>query len=194
MPVQMDRLLEIAGDIPVIEDCALAVGSRYKGIHAGLWGLLGVFSFYPAKHMTTSEGGMIILRDEALTKRLARQKAFGVDRAFHERKTPGIYDVTLLGYNYRMSEIHAAIGREQVKKLPDFHTQRKKNYEALEKELRQIPEISLFETSNQDFESSYYCMSVLLKGKHAANRSAIIDHMKSCGIGTSVYYPKPVRL
>ena len=76
--------------------------------------------------------GLEVAGLEAFAKKLKLLKAFGVDRTHGERKIPGVYDTVALGFNYRMSEIHAAIGIEQVKKLPGFLTVRKANFEALE--------------------------------------------------------------
>jgi ribokinase len=84
-----------------------------------LFGDVGVFSFYPVKHMTTAEGGIIISKNKNLIKQLRLKKAFGVNKTFSERKIPGSYDCVTLGFNYRMSELNAAIGIEQVKKLKD---------------------------------------------------------------------------
>ena len=130
LPVDMKRLMRIAEkhDLFVLEDCALSLGAQLDGIHVGLQGDVGVFSFYPIKHMTTAEGGMVVTRHTDLADRLRLRKAFGVDRAMHERKVPGIYDVVALGYNFRMNEIQAAIGIEQIKKLNRFLDQRKKNF------------------------------------------------------------------
>src|SRR5262245_44246089 len=82
LPVDMDRVNTIAKrhNLFVVEDCALAVGSYYKGVHAGLLGDVGCFSFYPVKHITTGEGGMMISREKEVIQRAERQKAFGVDR------------------------------------------------------------------------------------------------------------------
>ena len=117
----MDKVLGIAQKhgLFVLEDCALSPGATFRNTHTGLLGDAGCFSFYPVKHLTTAEGGMIILKDEKLAQKIRLLKAFGVDRSHGERKVPGQYDVIDLGYNYRMSEIHAAIGVEQLKKL-DF--------------------------------------------------------------------------
>ena len=91
----MTRMVEIARrhKLFVLEDCALALGTRIDGTHAGLFGDAGVFSFYPVKHITTAEGGMIITRDAQLAASLKLRKAFGVDRSHAERKVPGTYDV-----------------------------------------------------------------------------------------------------
>jgi len=194
MPVDMDRVNMIAKKhgLFVVEDAALAVGTYYKGIHAGLLGDAGCFSFYPVKHFTTAEGGAITVKDEAIAAKLERQKAFGVDRTVGERKVPGVYDVTMLGFNYRMNEIEAAIGIEQIKKVPMILERRKSNYECLESALRDVSEIELLRSSYGDFQSSYYCLSIILKEKFIPKRFEIVNELKANGIGTSVYYPRPV--
>lgn len=194
MPVAMDRIVEIANkyDLFVLEDCALAIGSYYKGVHVGLYGNAGCFSFYPVKHMTTAEGGMLITKDKELAGRITRKRAFGVDRAHGERQVPGVYDVNMLGYNYRMNEIQAAIGIEQLKRMDGFLKKREINYRALENGLREIDEISLFESTNEDFKSSYYCLSTVLSPELRGKRFEIVQYLKERGVGTSVYYPRPV--
>jgi dTDP-4-amino-4,6-dideoxygalactose transaminase len=194
MPVDMTRLVEIARrhKLFVLEDCALAFGTRIDGAHAGLFGDAGVFSFYPVKHITTAEGGMIITRDAQLAASLKLRKAFGVDRSHAERKVPGTYDVVALGFNYRMSEIHCALGIEQVKKLPRFLEQRSNNYFALSKALAAIPGVNQLDSTAGRFLSSYYCLSVLLDESLAARRADIVARLNAAGVGTSVYYPQPV--
>ena len=76
--------------------------------------------------MTTAEGGMVITNNKSLSEKIKLKKAFGINKSFNERKVSGIYDAIELGFNYRMSEIHAAIGLEQLKKLPKFLSVRKK--------------------------------------------------------------------
>ncbi len=194
MPVAMDKINAIAEkyNLPVIEDCALAVGARYKNKHVGLWGDAGCFSFYPVKHMTTGEGGMLISKHPEWTSTIERQKAFGVDRHAGEREIPGVYDVNMLGYNYRMNEIAAAIGCEQMKKIAGFIDKRKRNFDILYAKLKELPELHLFESSNGDFQSSYYCLSVILDDRLKEHRVEIINNLKAAGIGTSIYYPAPV--
>ena len=194
MPVNMDRINEIAKKygLFVVEDDALAIGTYYKGVHAGLLGDVGCFSFYPIKHMTTAEGGMLITQNDKIAANISKQKAFGVDRTQGERKIPGIYDVTMLGYNYRMNEIQAALGIEQVKRMNEFLKQRKLNYERLYDGLKEIDEIFLFQSSHGDYQSSYYCLSMLLNESLVKKRFEIVDYLKGHGVGTSVYYPHPV--
>jgi len=194
LPVDMDRVNAIAArhGLFVVEDCALAIGTRYKGVHAGLLGDVGCFSFYPVKHMTTGEGGVMTARDEAIIRKVDRQKAFGVDRTVAERKVPGIYDVTMLGYNYRMGEISAAIGIEQLKRVDGFLRARAANAAALRAGLLDIDEVELLDGGGGDFEHSNYCVAVILGDRVAPNRQSIIADLNSAGIGTSVYYPQAV--
>jgi dTDP-4-amino-4,6-dideoxygalactose transaminase len=194
MPVDMNRISEIAKkhNLFVVEDCALAVGTYFSGIHAGLCGDVGCFSFYPVKHITTAEGGMLITKHEEIANKITRQKAFGVDRFIGERKIPGQYDVTMLGFNYRLNEVQCALGVEQLKQIDDFLEKRRANYEFLSKELYGIDEISQFESSNGEFQSSYYCLSIILNERLVANRVEIINRLEKKCVGTSIYYPKPV--
>ncbi len=194
VPVDMQRIDAIAKPhgLKVLEDCALAIGTRIKGIHAGLLGDAGCFSFYPVKHMTTAEGGMITTRDAALAARLAREKAFGVDRHAGERKIPGVYDVTMLGFNYRMNEIEAAIGIEQVKRLDDILAKRERNYRALRAALAELPGLTLFSEPPAESTSSRYCLSVMLDAKLTPRRHELVAELNARGVGTSVYYPRAV--
>jgi dTDP-4-amino-4,6-dideoxygalactose transaminase len=133
IPVAMPKVMTIAEKhrLKVVEDCALAVGSRYDGRHVGLFGETGCYSFYPVKHITTGEGGMLVSRHQDVVASIARFRAFNVDRTHAERTIPGIYDVTGLGMNYRMSEMQAALGRVQLTKLPAIARRRAANFKAL---------------------------------------------------------------
>jgi dTDP-4-amino-4,6-dideoxygalactose transaminase len=194
MPVDVRPVLKIAEQhgLFVMEDCALALGSSVRGVHAGMLGDCGVFSFYPVKHITTAEGGMVILKDPELARKIRLKKAFGVDRTHIERKIPGVYDVVDLGFNYRMSEIHAAIGIEQLKKAPRFLARRESNHSTLASHLKRVPRARLFSSSASDLRSSYYCQSVLLAQELSHRRAEIMARLAERGIGTSVYYPQPV--
>ncbi|MCB1920355.1 MAG: DegT/DnrJ/EryC1/StrS family aminotransferase [Candidatus Competibacteraceae bacterium] len=197
MPVDMVRVRRIADryGLFVLEDCALACGTRLDGVHAGLWGNAGVFSFYPVKHITTAEGGMVVTRDGLLADRIRLLRAFGVDRAHGERKVPGVYETVALGFNYRMSEIHAAIGIEQVRKLPGFLQVRGENYQALRDSLQGIPGLRVLEGQHgagTQYTHSWYCLNILLDDRLAKQRAKVIEAMNAAGVGTSVYYPHPV--
>lgn len=195
VPVDMPRVKAIADkhSLFLLEDCALSPGASVDGIHTGLHGDAGVFSFYPVKHITTAEGGMIILKDSELAAKLKLRKAFGVDRTHGERKVPGVYDTVVLGFNYRMSELHAAIGIEQIKKLPDFLVKRLTNHQELSRNLSNVDGLNVLPAPvNDRFTSCHYCLSVILDPTLAARRPEIMDELTKAGVGSSVYYPQPV--
>lgn len=194
IPVEMDKLCEITSkhNLYVIEDCALAVGAFYKGKHVGLWGDVGCFSFYPAKHITTGEGGMLISKDEKTAKNIANYRAFSVDRSFSERKIPGVYDVTGVGLNYRMSEMQAALGCTQVKKLSEILKRRSENFLYLKDLFSKDNRLYILDSKNKDSHNSHYCLVLILKENLASNRNNIIIKLTENNIGCSVYYPQPV--
>jgi perosamine synthetase len=194
LPVDMDRVNSIAlkHDLFVVEDCALAIGGRFKGTHAGLLGDVGSFSFYPVKHITTAEGGMFLTRNANIAERVLRLKAFGYDKQLGERVVPGLYDVDMLGYNYRMNEIEAAIGVEQLKRVSGFLQRRASNASALREAIGDIAEVKPLAAGGGDFEHANYCMVIVLDEAIADKRFDIISGMRELGVGTSVYYPGPV--
>lgn len=196
IPVNMEKILKIAKkyNLLVLEDCALAVGSKIKKKHVGLYGDAGVFSFYPVKHITSAEGGMLITNDRKLYDLVKSKKAFGVDKSYNQRDFPGKYDVKDLGINYRMSEIHAAIGVEQLKKVNTFLKLRERNFNLLVNELKDLNEISILKNEKNFLLSSNYCLSVIFKNLNFRKRTKLIKLLNSKGIGTSIYYPKPVPL
>jgi len=194
MPVDMDRINEIAKKhgLFVVEDSALAFGTQYKGVHAGLLGDIGLFSMYPVKHITTLEGGLVLSKHPEVLEKIALQRAFGVDRTHGERKIPGQYDVNMLGFNYRMNELQAAIGTIQVDRLAGFLRKRKENHEIISRKLEEIEQIHQFESSSGNFQSSYYCKSIVLQGGLEKKRIEMIEALTEQGVGTSIYYPRPV--
>lgn len=197
MPVDMHRIMEIARkhDLFVVEDCALAIGTYLDGTHAGLFGDIAAYSFYPVKHITTAEGGMVITRRNDVADAVSVQRAFGIDRNIvAERPIPGSYDVQGLGFNYRLNELGAAIGIEQVKRIPAFLEARHANYAALQVGLEGIEGVSTLESSDDRFVSSHYCHLAILDAPLAEKRLEIMMAMKARGVGTSIYYPRPVPL
>lgn len=196
LPVRMDAVMAIAKkrDLFVVEDCALAVGSKMDGIACGLHGDVGAFSFYPVKHMTTAEGGMVVSKHKDVVESIANIKAFGYDRTVAERKIPGVYDIARLGINYRMNEIAAAIGIEQLRKVPEFGRRRVANTAALRAALQDVTEIRLLADGDARRVHSNYCLVAVLEPKLGAQRAAIITELKTRGVGVSVYYPVPLPL
>lgn len=196
LPVLMDTVLAIADkkQLAVVEDCALAVGASLDGVACGLFGDLSSFSFYPVKHMTTGEGGMVVSRNPEKIATIASLKAFGYDRDPAARTIPGVYDIAQLGINYRMSEISAAIGLVQLSKMQDFTLRRESNARALRDGLVGVEGIRLLPDSDERRRHANYCVVAVLKQELTEYRNAIVVRMKQMGVGTSVYYPVPLPL
>jgi dTDP-4-amino-4,6-dideoxygalactose transaminase len=194
IPCDMPAIMKIAAkhDLKVVEDCALALGTRWDGVHAGLFGDAGTFSFYPVKHITTGDGGMLITRHEDLAKKISKARAFGVDRTFAERSVPGVYDVLSLGINYRLSDINSAIGREQLKRLDIIQERRARNFVALKNGLAGLEDIAVLDVADENQTNSHYCLTAVLEGRLADQRPEIMRRLNAAGIGTSVYYPHPI--
>lgn len=194
IPCEMSEIMEVAirHNLKVVEDCALALGTKYDGVHAGLFGDAGTFSFYPVKHITTGDGGMLVTRNPELAEKISKARAFGVDRTFSERKVPGVYDVLSLGINYRLSDINSAIGRAQLKRLDVILERRRTNFSRLKQCLAGIEDLAILDVVSPNQTNSHYCLTVVLDGSLASDRTEIINRMKARGIGTSVYYPHPI--
>jgi len=193
IPVDISEIKKIAkkNNLFILEDCALAIGAKYNNKHVGTIGDVGVFSFYPVKHFTTGEGGIIITKNKRLSKKLKLLRAFGVNKTFSERKK-GLYNSNYLGLNYRMSEIHAAIGCSQIKKLPSFLKQRKINFDLMYKKISNNKKIQVIKSNNKFLQSSNYCLSIILRSDISKKRDEIIKKLNKEGLGTSIYYPHPV--
>ncbi len=196
LPCDMDAIRPIAREAgaPLIEDAALALDASYDGVKVGGLADLASFSFYPVKHMTSAEGGMVTSNDEGIANLVRRQKAFGYDRSLGERTKPGIYDVTLLGNNLRMSEIHAAIGLAQVRKLDAMQAARAENFARIAAGLADVEELTIFPRRLGKAESSHYCLNINLPRDGSLQRDDVVGELKPAGIGTSVHYPSAVSL
>ena len=196
LPVDMDRVMEIARarELFVVEDCAIALGARFRDVHVGLHGDIGCFSFYPVKHITTGEGGMVVTTREDVAERVSKQRAFGIDKSvLADRRHTGAYDIELLGLNYRLGEVGAAIGVEQMKRLPDFLARRERNFELLADGLSEIDELEVLSSGHAGLRhASHYCLVALLRPPLDGRREELIELLKADGVGTSVYYPVPL--
>jgi UDP-4-amino-4-deoxy-L-arabinose-oxoglutarate aminotransferase len=136
-PADLDALRAAAGDIPVIEDAAHALGTAYRGRETGSDSFAAVFSFHPIKNATTGEGGMIVCRDDALAERIRLLRFHGVRRdawkRYHHGGSPG-YDVEEPGYKHNLPDLLAALGITQMAKLDRMNAaraERAERYDAL---------------------------------------------------------------
>tara|TARA_B100001121_G_scaffold207757_1_gene181755 strand:+ start:10646 stop:11764 length:1119 start_codon:yes stop_codon:yes gene_type:complete len=168
--------------IKIIEDCAHALGTRYKKKHVGNFGLSGSFSFYPTKQITTGEGGMIITNNKTFFNNIKKLKAFGIDKEIGERKKPGEYDVKLLGYNYRMTDFQSCLGLSQLKYYKKFLSKRQKIAKRYHQNFNGNQQIQQLDFSK---ENSYFIYPILIK-----NRDKLVKFLKRVNIGFSIHYPK----
>ncbi|KUK75717.1 MULTISPECIES: DegT/DnrJ/EryC1/StrS aminotransferase family protein [Methanobacterium] len=180
-PARMDRIMEISQEhgIPVVEDAAQAHGAKFQDQMIGSIGDMACFSFYPTKNMTTSEGGMITTNSSKLADQARILKAHG------ERER---YQHSVLGYNFRMTDIAAAIGLVQLKKLNGFNQKRIENAEYLTEHLKGISCIESPFVSPQ-VKHVFHQYTVRVKD---GKRNDVMNYLNQEGIGTGIHYPIPI--
>jgi dTDP-4-amino-4,6-dideoxygalactose transaminase len=180
-PADMDSINKIAKnhDLKVIEDAAQAHGAVYKGINVGLLGDMACFSFYPTKNITTGEGGMITTDNNGFDHDARALRAHGES----ER-----YQHVILGYNFRMTDIAAAIGVVQLKRLDGFNEKRIENAEYLTEHIRYIDGIE--PPFVQDGVKHIFHQYTIRVGN--GKRDELRDFLNNEGIGTGIHYPKPI--
>lgn len=177
-PASMKPILELAEahDLVVIEDACQAHGAQYQGRPVGGIGDCGCFSFYPTKNMTTSEGGMITTNNSDLSEKLTLLRNHGQSKR---------YDYYMIGYNFRMTDISAAIGLVQLSKLESFIEKRRKNAEKLTTGLEGLVEVP-YVTSDVRHVFHQYTIK-------QSSRDGLKAALETAGIGAGIYYPKPLH-
>jgi dTDP-4-amino-4,6-dideoxygalactose transaminase len=183
-PVDMKPLMEIAEkhDLKVIEDACQSHGAEYAGKKVGTFGSASCFSFYPTKNMVAGEGGMIVTDDGDLKTECMLLRDHG--EITH-------YEHVVLGYNFRMTELAAAIGVEQLKKLPGFVEKRQKNAKMLNEGLSDLEGIrtpSVIENGTH----VYYQYIIKVEDGFPMNRDQLVEFLHKKDIGARPSYPKPL--
>jgi perosamine synthetase len=175
-PADLPALAEIAErhGLALVEDAAQAHGAAIGDARSGSWGA-GCFSFYPTKNMTTGEGGMITTSDGELADRARLLREHGMKVRYH-------HDV--LGYNFRMTDIHAAIGLAQLGKLPGYNQRRREIAARYDAELQGVitPEV------RPGVTHVYHQYTI-----RVAERDAFAEALRERGVGSGIYYPIPVH-
>lgn len=194
-PCPMEPFLAIAEQhgLKIIEDCSHAPLAEWKGRSVGTFGEVGCYSFFSNKNMTTGEGGMAISRNPAIVERLRILRSHGITASTYQRFKGHAYgyDVAELGYNYRLDEIRAAIGIQQLRKLPEYNRKRKAivaRYCELFAE--RLPEVGVPFVGYPEV-SSYHVFPVRLPGD-AELRNRVIKAMGDRGIQCSMHY-RPIH-
>jgi dTDP-4-amino-4,6-dideoxygalactose transaminase len=197
-PCRMDELLDIARrrDLLVIEDAAHAVGSRYHGRPVGAFGDATVFSFYVTKNMTTGQGGMVTTEDEKLAEQIRLLSLHGLSSNAWDRYTEKgtwAYQVLAPGFNYVMTDIQAALGLHQLRRIDEFQRRRAELVARYQERLADLPEI-IRPSARDDVVHAWHLYPVRLRlDMLRINRSEAIEQLRERGIGTSVHYI-PVHL
>ena len=177
----MDKLREIAEkhDLKIIEDAAQAHGATFGDEFVGSMGDLACFSFYPTKNMTTSEGGIITTNDEELAEKCKIFRAHGASIRYHHDE---------VGYNFRMTDIGAAIGLAQLDKIDEFNTKRIENAAYLNEGLKDVKGvITPFCADNAKHVYHQYTIRV-----EEGPRDDWVAFLNEQGIGTGIHYPIPL--
>lgn len=177
----MDKIREIAEkhDLKIIEDAAQAHGAEYNGEKVGTLGDMACFSFYPTKNMTTSEGGMITTNDEELAKKAQMFRAHGASERYHHDE---------IGYNFRMTDIAAAIGLAQLNVIDEFNNKRISNANYLNEQLKDVEGI-VTPKSPDNYKHVYHQYTILVE---KGNRDDWVEFLTNKGIGTGIHYPIPL--
>lgn len=191
-PAHMDEIMDIAKkhNLKVIEDACHGPLSEYKDKKLGTIGACATFSFFSNKNISTGEGGMFITNNEELEKKARLIRSHGMSTMSYQRASGHAteYDITCLGYNFRMDDIRAAIAIEQLKKLPGDLESRIKVRERYIERLTQNPLISVPFADCNEFTSNYIFPIVVLESTKE-KRNSLREYIHAAGIQTSVHYP-----
>ena len=191
-PCDMDRILELARKhrLRVVEDACHGPLSEYRGRKLGTMGDIGCFSFFSNKNISTGEGGMLVTRDAEFAERARLLRSHGMTTLSYQRASGHStrYDVVESGYNYRMDDIHAALGIVQLGKLRNDIQRRATVRDHYLKALGEARGIVVPFRRHEGVVSNYI-FPVVLEGVDAPGRDAVREAMKERGIQTSIHYP-----
>ncbi|CAD6494917.1 MAG: UDP-4-amino-4-deoxy-L-arabinose--oxoglutarate aminotransferase [Candidatus Argoarchaeum ethanivorans] len=185
-PFDVKTIQDICEDrnLILIEDCAQAHDAEYEGRRVGSFGLVSCFSFYATKNMTTGEGGMITTDSNEIAETCRLLRNHGESQK---------YCHTMLGYNYRMTDIQAAIGLAQLKKLDGFSEKRIKNAVHLNKHLK-VPGLDI-PSVKKGVKHVYHQYAVTIEEGEGfpMSRDEFMQYLKEKGIGCAIHYPLPIH-
>jgi dTDP-4-amino-4,6-dideoxygalactose transaminase len=192
-PCQMPAIMEIASrhGLAVIEDSAHAPGASLDGRALGAWGDVGCFSFFSNKNLSTGEGGMLVTNRDDLAQKVRLLRSHGMTSLTWDRHQghASTYDVVDLGYNYRIDEIHSALGLAQLHKLAANNARRQAitegYWQAFEGTGLELPFCD--QATRPGVRPAYHIFPILLPV--GVERPAFMDALRSTGVQTSIHYP-----
>jgi CDP-6-deoxy-D-xylo-4-hexulose-3-dehydrase len=203
-PFNLDKILKICKKYKLwlIEDSCDALGSVYKNKKVGTIGHIGTFSFYPAHHITTGEGGAVVTNDSLLYKIIMSFRDWGRDcccktgkdnscgKRFSMQfgKLPLGYDhkyiYSHIGYNFKITDWQAAIGLSQLKKLQKFLKKRTKNANYLMSKLQDLKDFFMFSKSEKNAESAWFGFLLTVKQNNKFTKQQLVEYLEKNGVGT----------
>ena len=198
MPCDMDKILKITNQykINLIEDCAHAIESKYKGKKIGNFGTTGCFSFYVNKNICTAEGGMIITKNKKFNDKLLSLRLHGMTKDAWKRYLPRnsikdksyYYDVTNPGYKMNLSDLQSSLGLVQLGRVQEMWLKRKELYKIYEEKLKNLP-LNFQKTPKYKFKHAYHLFIIILdKNKTKKTRDELVQFLKKNKIGFGIHY------
>lgn len=172
--------------LKIIEDACQAHGAEFNHKKAGTFGEIGCFSFYATKNMVTGEGGMVVTNNGRYAELARRFRHHG-----QSEKTR--YQYFDLGFNYRMTDIAAAIGIEQLKRIDDFNKKRTKNAQTLTEGLKNIKGL-ITPVIKRNYKHVFHQYAIRVTNEFKITRDKLSQYLKEKGIGSSIFYPKSLHL
>lgn len=192
-PCEMDALMEIASrhDLKVIEDCAHAIETEYRGRKVGTFGDFGCFSFYVTKNVVTGEGGMVLARNEEDAARIKVLALHGMSKdAWKRFSDEGYkhYQVVEAGYKYNMMDLQAAIGVHQLSRVESYWSRRRKIWDRYNEAFAELP-IGLPADPEPETRHAYHLYTIMVdEGRAGVGRDAFLEAMNAHNIGLGVHY------
>ena len=196
-PCKINEITSIArkNRISIIEDCAHAIGARVNSKHVGIFGQAGCFSFYPTKNFTTIEGGMVVTNSKNIADFVRYARNHGITKTLTSRFSSGKpwdYDVKNSGYNYRLDEIRASLGINQIKRVKKMNLLRKKAADYYNKKLEDIEGV-IVPGKSIGVEHVHHLYVIRITRKYGITRDMLFQKLLKIGIRTSVHY-KPLHM
>jgi len=193
-PADMDAIEEIAGRVPVIEDAAHAIETLYKGRHIGSKDNIAIFSFHPIKNITTAEGGMITLNDADMLRKLKLLRFHGIERDAWKRygkASDPTYDITDPGFKYNMTDIQAALGVVQLRKIGEISKRRTEIAEMYLQGLSGVHGLDIPGIPSYPHRHAWHLFVIKVK---SMERGAFMAALAEENIGYGLHFPPCHRL
>lgn len=190
----MERICKIAKkySLKIIEDCAHAIETKYKGKHAGTFGNTGCFSFYSTKNITTGEGGMLITNSRRISNRIKHLRLHGLSHDAWKRYNKSgkyrMYEIVEAGYKYNLTNLNAALGINQLKNINKLWKSREKIWNFYNKQLKGLP-LFLPPIIPKNFTHGYHLYTLIIdRNRTTKKRSELINYLQNKNIGIGIHY------